>query len=196
MSKRDSYPLQWPAGWPQTPPDARETHNRFVAQFALDRDELLNQLDLMGAANVVITSDLPTRGDGRPYANSRCENPAIAVYWIDSKGHERVLACDRWKTISQNLRAILLTIKAIRGIDRWGASEIVERAFSGFAALPEKASESSWRELLGDGDLATIKVRYRALAQTTHPDYGGSQEGMMRLNEAMRMAETELGGVR
>ena len=140
---RSPYPLQWPEGWKRTVNrQGRGTspgQAKFEGQFARDRDSVIRQLKRRGS-NIVITSDLPTRNDGVPYADAFARDPGIAVYWVE-KGHERVIACDRWKTHALNMRAIDLSLEALRGLDRWGASEMVERAFAGFAALPAGSGE-------------------------------------------------------
>lgn len=202
---RSPYPLQWPDGWKRT--TWRETP-RFQGQFARDRDSVIHQLKRMGCSNIVVTSDLPTRNDGLPYANATCTDPGIAVWWV-KKGREQVIACDRWRTVSFNMRAIDLSIEAMRGIDRWGTSNMVERAFAGFAALPPgsdgtlppQPAKRSWREVLGvpavagltNTDLLAIaKARHREAIKLAHPDAGGDVAVAAELNAALAEAESEL----
>jgi hypothetical protein len=201
---RDPYPLQWPEGWPRTEPGRRGTP-RFGASFARDRDGVIHQLRKRGS-QIVITSNLPLRHDRLPYANaSDGGEPGVAVWWVE-KGRERVLACDRWRTAALNLRAIDLTLEALRGLERWGASEVVERAFAGFAALPPGAPPApvhrSWREVLGmvemqhlapEDQLAIAKARHRRLIREAHPDLGGDGVDAAALNAALAEAERELG---
>lgn len=210
ITKRSSFPLQWPDGW-------KRTQNRFrpkfhEGHFAIVRDSIIKQLNRMGGTHVVITSDLPTRWDGLPYANARCDNPAVAVYWVKD-GREHVIACDRWRTIGFNLRAIDMTLEAMRGIERWGSSKMVEQAFAGFAALPagsgsEHAPASTptvrpWREVfqvpgvfdahMSDSDLlAFVKHRHRERIKDAHPDKGGDHQAAAELNAALAEAEREL----
>lgn len=201
---RDPYPLQWPEGWPRTE-SWKRGKPQFGAQFARDRDSVFRQLKRgRRASNIVITSDLPTRNDGMPYANASCSDPGIAVWWIE-KGRERVLACDRWRHINYNLRAIDLTLEALRGLDRWGASEVVERAFAGFAALPPGADAPRgprpWRDVIGgswpegidrDELFVIAKSRYRKAIEAAHPDRGGDPAVAAELNVAIAAAEAEL----
>ena len=51
-----------------------------------------------------------------------------------------VIACDAFKSVANNLAAIVGTIQAIRKIERCGTSALLERAFKGFAALPQEAT--------------------------------------------------------
>ena len=74
---REPYPLQWPATWKRTE-SYKRTAPKFSSQFARDRDAVIRQLKRRGG-NVVITSDLPTRNDGLPYANASCTDPGVAV---------------------------------------------------------------------------------------------------------------------
>lgn len=209
MSKRDPYPLQWPDGWKRA---TSRGVPKFVARFALDRDRVLRQLHRRGGSHIVITSDLPTRNDGLPYADATARDPGIAVYWVE-RGREHVIACDKWRTAAQNLRAIDMSLEAMRGLDRWGAAEMVDRAFAGFAALPAGSGEGhaappstpkrTWRDVFTVNGveqhvdkvelLAIVKVRYRDLIKTAHPDAGGTHEQAAELNAALAEAERELG---
>lgn len=85
----------------------------------------------------------------------------------------------------------------MRAIERHGGAQILKRAFTGFAALPQNTGRP-WREVLGfDADqlLTVEKVdrRFRDLAMDKHEDRGGSKEGMQELNVARGQARAELG---
>jgi hypothetical protein len=82
------------------------------------------------------------------------------------------------------MRAIEKTIEAVRGIDRWGASEMLERAVQAFEALP--APKSCW-DVLGLRPGASrdeISLAHRDKARRAHPDAGGSASAMAELNAA------------
>jgi hypothetical protein len=156
---RQPFPLQWPAGWARIDPTKRE-RALFRVTLTEGVQDLLYDLRLMKASNVVITSDLPTNSRGLPYASGKADDPGIAV-WCVVDGAERVFACDRWSTAAANLRAIGKTVEAIRKIGDWGAADMVTRAFSGFAALPPGAEQEmapnqassptkSWRDVFRD----------------------------------------------
>jgi len=208
------YPLQWPEGWARTAPQDRE-RGRFQVGLANALDDLLHELDLLGdASRVVITSDLPTsERTGLPYANGRAEDPGIAV-WCVIGGHERVFACDRWTLPAANIRAIGNTIAALRGISRWGAATMVNRAFQGFAALPPAPNPAStkmdWKDVLGlapiDRDLLKrgtpegrkfileiARANHRDAIKIAHPDLGGTTAAAVELNVALQEAEAECG---
>jgi hypothetical protein len=214
VAKRDPYPLQWPDGWPRTD-NWKRAKPKFLARFAQDRDSVIHQLHRRRASNIVITSDLPTRHDGLPYANAQANDPGIAVWWVE-KGREQVMACDRWQHVTYNLRAIEMTLEALRGIDRWGSSKMVEQAFAGFAALPPgstngayteppQPAKRSWHAIFGlsgyyddkrttqEDLLALAKARHRAMIREAHPDKGGDTVIAAELNVALAEAEKELG---
>jgi hypothetical protein len=209
VSKRAPFPLQWPDGWKRT---RWRNGSRFgTGGFNAARDGVIHGLELMGASHVVITSNLPTNSKGLPHSTSagRLDDPGIAVWWVQA-GKERVMACDRWLTARENMHAIELSVAAMRGLDRWGCTEVVERAFAGFAALPPGSSNGThaspqapktWREIfgvtafetLGPADLlAIVKSRYRKMISEVHPDTGGDHTSAAELNIAISAAEKEL----
>lgn len=223
MAKRDPFPLQWPEGWKRTRPDYR-TRSKFGFKqsgdipFGHARNELLAELDRLGAANVVITSDLPTRLDGLPYANGRSDDPGVAVWFVlarNQRWEERVFACDKWRSHAENMWAIAKSIEAMRGLDRWGTGDVVQRAFAGFAALPAGGETSdgqpqqpatvvrTWQEvfevtpligIVAPPDLlAIVKARHRDKIKQHHPDLGGDAQIAVELNAALAEAERELG---
>ena len=216
--KREPFPLQWPDGFPRTM-NADRMRSRFGVRgqvsFSQARNEMLDELERLGAANVVLTSDLPVRNDGLPYASSRAgDDPGVSVWFVlpDSEGklHERVFPCDKWKTHAENMTAIARTVEAMRGMDRWGVGQVVERAFAGFAALPPGPTgtippatpKKPWRGVLpgpwhvagisNDELLVLAKAAHRRLITAAHPDAGGSHELASELNAALAEAELEL----
>ena len=125
-----------------------------------------------------------------PYANFRIpEDKGVAVYF-NLKGESQVFACDKWKRIEDNMRAIRKTIEAIRGIERWGSSEMMNRAYMGFIALPEVSKESAvpiWWKVLGVNryaSIAEIENAYQVAAKKTHPDAGGSHDEFVKVTKA------------
>ncbi len=210
------FPICWPSSWPRTSSADRQ-RSQFgtghVGDVSLGdaRAFALDQLARLGATDVVITSDLPTRREdlGRATGN----DPGIAA-WFTLRGESRVLACDKWQSHAENLRAVGLTVEAMRGLERWGAGDVVERAFAGFAALPPggvateitgKAAAPRqvaivpgwWRKALGAeaaGDsLEAVRACYRRAIRLAHPDLGGNEARAMRINKAWDAAQAELG---
>jgi len=194
----DAYPLAWPVGWERTASWQRKGAP-YQVSFARARDELMRSIRLLGGTDVVISSNVPLRRDGLPYANvAEPRDAGVAVYWTQ-KRKPRVMACDCWSKVRDNLRAIGLAIDGLRAVERSGASQILERAFTGFAALPADAGAVGvphWRDVLEYGNSPptreAIDRHYRILAQDAHPDKGGSNERMVELNRAREQALREV----
>ncbi len=165
----EANPLHWPEGWPRA---SHPTRSRFDCTFAQARDGIMNEIRLMGGSNVVLSTNIELRRDGLPYANqSQPDDKGVAVYFR-YKDQSVVFACDRWNKIEHNLQAIRKTIEAMRGVERWGVTDMLKRAFTGFKALPETGS-SDWWAILNvskDSSKEAIKAQYRALVKKYHPD--------------------------
>lgn len=191
----EAYPLHWPDGWPRTPSNER-IWGRFQTTPGTARSHLLQEITALGGQYPVISSDLAVRKDGLPYADQarrKIHDPGVAVYF-EKKGTQMVFACDRYDAPWKNMRAIGKTIEAIRGIDRWGASDMMERALSAFEALP---APDGWRTVLGfsgDPDVSRDEAhhRYREMVKNHHPDRGGDPEQFRKINEAWVSAQKEL----
>ena len=185
-----AYPLYWPEGWKRTE-SWRRTHSRFKTGFATSRDFLVAEAKRLGGTNVVVSTNVRLRGDGLPYASEREPEDGGAAIYFTYKKQQMCFACDRYKTVKENLTAIGKTIEALRGMERWGASDMMERAFRGFAQLPEKAGRKWW-EVLGITEHASrqhIEDQYCQIARRVHPDMpGGSHEAMSELNRAREEA--------
>lgn len=197
------YPLTWPAGQPRTR-NPQQSRFRNVEGYRPDirkaRAAVIRELELLGADRVSISTNSATRRDGDwSEARQVMTDKGAAVYW--NFGDERkVLACDKWETLGENLWAIAKTIEATRGIERWG-SVTTKQAFAGYTALPEKTQASCW-EVLGvnkDGfNLANpagkkhaeqiIISAWREKMRATHPDHGGNAEDFSAVNAAKDMA--------
>jgi len=192
---KEAYPLNWPAGWRRT-----ESWRRTNALFrdgngasagrihvGQGTNRILRELRAFGVSQdtVVISSHLRLRTDGLPYATQATANldPGVAVYWTDGK-RQRCIAVDRYSRLADNMAAIAATLDAMRAIERHGGAEILDRAFTGFIALP---APEQWFQVLGVGANASreeIDTAFRRKAMESHPDRGGDDVDMARLNQA------------
>jgi hypothetical protein len=186
----NAYPLQWPLGWERTP-SYRLNNSRFKRP-SMDSacQEVLDQLRMMGVGrdDVVISTNVPTRLDGFPRSNMTAPNDkGVAVYFTRKKKNH-VFAADSFYRVEDNLWAIAKSLEALRAIERYGVAQVMDRAFSGFAALPEKSVTRTCWDVLGIGHNATddtLRAKYKQLASLLHPDQnGGAHEGWHELNEA------------
>lgn len=191
----EAFPLQWPQHKTRTQPHRQERSRFRVSSFALVRDELMRELNLLGAKSVVLSSNIPLRNDGLPYANFKRLNDTGAAVYFQYKGKSMCFACDRWERVEDNIQAIRHTIAALRGIARWGSGDMLEAAFTGFQALPAPSSAvKDWWQVLfvrRGAPLTEIEKAYRDMARLAHPDNGGSDEQMAELNAAIAAARKE-----
>lgn len=184
-----NYPLHWPEGWSRI---KQPKPSQFGTRFAVARDGLLDEIRRLGGTQIILSTNVELRRDGLPYANQRNPpDPGVAVYF-QLKGESQVFACDQWTKVEDNIQAIRKTIDAIRGIERWGSSEMMNRMFRGFQALPEGRSDNdAWWSVLDvspECALSEAEKSYRTKAKEAHPDLGGSHERMIALNEAIKQA--------
>jgi len=64
---------------------------------------------------------------------------------------------------------------------------MLERSFTGFAALPPAKKDEKWWVVLGVREQSSkdeIKSAWVRLAKEHHPDRGGSNEMMSKINKA------------
>lgn len=197
----NAFPLQWPSGWKRATTPIRA---KFNCIFGTTRDRIVREIGLMGIGswNVIISTNVELRRDGLPYSG-RSEPPdrGVAVYWFDGN-NRRVIACDRWDLVKDNMRAIEKTLDAMRGLDRWGTSEIMDRVFAGFRELPPAGDEmpavDDWRMVLGFTpyvdvmNVDILRARYLELANEHHPDRGGDSDKMKLINRAYCVGKAEL----
>ncbi|MHB1665962.1 J domain-containing protein [Thiomonas sp.] len=188
----EAYPLYWPEGWPRV---ESRTYSRFSAGFAVARDGLMEEIRRLGGTSPVLSTNIPLRRDGLPQASAkRPADPGVAVYFA-YQGRPMCFACDQYLSVQENIRAIAKTIEALRGIARWGASDLLDRAFRGFEALPAPQAARDWREVLGHPEnLGAAKRRYKEMAQRHHPDRGGDRAAWDELQEAWDAAQAAYGG--
>jgi hypothetical protein len=208
-----AYPLQWPAGWKRMPaadrgrakfgkqktvqssyvqPDgSRSTwKQKGEVTIADGVERVRSELLRMGVRDddLVISSNLELRLDGLPRSGQRePTDPGIAVYWRDF-AETRCMAIDRYDRVADNLAAVAATLEAMRAIERHGGAEILNRAFTGFAALPGPGSSEHWADVL---DREDPEGSYRRLRSQHHPDRGGDAEQFRRVQQAFERYQQE-----
>lgn len=186
MQSAQAFPLHWPAGFQRT---KRRQPARFRSTPGRSVSIIQREIELMDGKSIVISTNVPVKRDGTFYQSaniSKIEDPGVAVYFV-LDGEQRVVACDRWDRLHDNVHACALTIQAMRALDRWGASEILKRAFTGLVALP---APMDWKEVLGFKGYArteaAVRAAYREAVKRAHPDAGGSAEEMHRVQQALQ----------
>lgn len=198
-----AYPLQWPDGWPRSR-GRKPGHfgkqewktsgaNSYKAKAditmvdAMKRVKVeLERLNINVADDSIVSTNLKLNLSGLPRGDQgEPGDPGVAVYFQKKNGPMRVIAIDAYHRVRDNLAAIAATLDAMRAIERHGGAQILERAFTGFAALT--APGKNWWDVLEvrqDATREVIEINFRRLARDKHPDNGGSHEAMSALNEA------------
>lgn len=183
------------------PRKARKS-SQFRATYAKTLKDLDYELSKVGAREVVIEAgfrDDQIRLDGWPYGRAVPTHPAVRLSFRDRKGKSIAFPCDTYSTIDENLRAIALTMKSLRDVDRYGVSQQGEQ-YRGWTALPP-APPAGPSTMTKDGALQFIGLitgwgrdsilgspdeAYKIAAKKLHPDMGGSHELFVRLQEAKK----------
>ena len=188
------YPLTWPVNWKRA---SYRTHSQFRVSEWRALSDLEHEVELLGGMNLIISTNMRLRRDGLPYASQkRVEDPGVAVYF-KMDGKDVTMAADQYVHISDNYRAIGKTIECLRGIKRYGASDLLERAFMGFTQIAY-APEPEWWQVFGYEDresnlvLGWVRDRYHELAKEHHPDVGGDPEMMKLINAAWEKAKKDI----
>lgn len=146
----------------------------------------------------VISTNLKTNMRGLPRSDQgEPADPGAAIYWQKPGQPMRVMAIDVYSRTRDNVAAVAATLEAMRKIERHGGATILDRAFTGFTALPKPSGPDWWEVLKFDraGAMITrdaITARHRELARTRHPDTGGSDHQMAELNRARDQALQEV----
>ena len=209
------WPLEWPAGWRRTDPRRRQraefrktvtetsgetTRKKEIAVSVIVATQRLErQLELLGATNPTLSTNVSLRLDGRPRGDQEPGDPGAAVYFA-FKGKATVLACDKWNRVADNIVAIAQHVDALRRVDRYGVGTI-EQALAGYKALPADTA-ADWRSVFGINDkgmnrgdvVKTVDTRFKQLARERHPDRAHDDgSAMAHLNRARDYALQELG---
>jgi hypothetical protein len=183
-----AYPLAWPEGWRRSTSRRDAPFRRYRERITIHHaiDEVERELKLLGAGRdfVVSTNVKPTLRGGVTAISQHAGDPGVAVYFT-LREQGRCLACDTFTRVPDNVIAIAKHIEAMRMSDRYGIGTL-DQAFAGYAPRLQ-SSTLEWWLVLGVPPFANrqqIEDAYRVKARLAHPDTGGSDVEMARLNEA------------
>lgn len=189
----EAFPLDWPIGFKRTDKSKRK-FSPFRQTPGAAQDFLHAEVRRIGGKKLIVSTNIPVRKDGFMYAdyiNKKQEDPGVAIYF-EMDGEPISMCCDQYIKIQDNIYALGKSVEALRGIDRWGCSEFMKRAFTGFKALPESGSAAGtcWEilDLQPTRDEDLIKQMYRIKALKHHPDRGGDSSKFDSLTKAYEQA--------
>jgi hypothetical protein len=128
-------------------PASQRTRSRFTTTWSDTLRELNREINHLGGRNVVFEIDVQEhhiRNDGMLRADARPADPAVVVAF-ESKHGPLLYRSDQYARLAygskaqhpwqDNVRAITLTLQALRAVDRYGATETGQQ-YTGFKALP------------------------------------------------------------
>jgi hypothetical protein len=189
-------PLQWPTGQQRT---QRRRNAPFKAQHATIINELDRAIRKLGITDVQITTDRRVRIDGQlsMSTSDTAADPSIAMYFT-RKGEDVCIAFDKFNDIWGNLRAVGLYLEYMARLETYDMTEMADKAFTGFTALPEHATAivppRKWYDVLEVQPSASMDVitgAYHRLLHKTHPDKGGNNDAFIELQDAYKKAKEE-----
>lgn len=159
----DRFPLVWPDHIPRTPPQSR-TWGGFQVTPEKATQDLLKEVRLARGTDLIISTNIPIRRDGLPYATAKePADPGVAVYF-KRKDKLICIPCDSFDRVWKNIRAIGLSIADMRGPEARGCAVLTDQAFTGFLALPAPAGRR-WHEVLDVPSGASVDVISQARKQ-------------------------------
>jgi hypothetical protein len=172
-----AYPLHWPQHVARV--KVRQ-QSKFRVTHSEAFEDLLAEVSRFGGSGLVVSSNAPLRKTDRtPYRDALTDlvdDPGVAVYFR-RKGIDVVFACDTYRCIWENMRAISMTLDALRAIERHGAEQMLNQAFKGFTALPApEANQVAWWQVLGvprDASPEAIQAAWKAKVREVPEDQRG-----------------------
>jgi hypothetical protein len=182
-------PLAWPENEARTPGHQKRSKSLFNTSLGRTLDQLEAELLRFRAKNIVLSIDLPFRG--------KINDSAAALFFDLPGGRAIAICCDLYLKQDDNVRALYKIVEGMRTIERFGGSNVSQKTFTGFAALPPPPD--AWKTLgisKGVGEALSQKMRkefvmdaFRERAKEGH----GAGKDMAALTEARDQALQELG---
>lgn len=176
--------------WPKTPTKKRMSKYTFKVAYNDTLGDLHHELKKLKGQDPMLQIDIPAhkiRNDGMPHSNApNPEFPGVILSFTTPQG-AMSFACDNYEDWKSNLRAIVLTLEALRSVNRWGAATSGEQ-YRGYTAIP-----SNHLDLAMSLSEAQAFVKpygsYKDAAKALHPDNNdtGSEYAFKRLQEARRV---------
>jgi hypothetical protein len=185
--------------WGRPVTEPRAGSGRFRASWTDTVDLLVAEVEKLDGDLIVVQVDAnmsDIRRDGMLYTRANVGFPGVKVSFESKHGpltyatdaYDRTYSSDPpgWQA---NVRAIALSLQALRAVDRYGVTHTGEQ-YRGWSAITSKPAETDLtvdeaRRVLADaagvqpGDLRNtdaVRKAYWAAAKTAHPDAGGNAD--------------------
>lgn len=175
----------------------RAWRGRFRAAWTDTLDLLAKETDHLGAGLVVIQVDVTEgdlRLDGMLRANAKVGFPGIRVSF-ESKHGPLTYATDAYDHWQANVRAVALSLQALRAVDRYGVSSRGEQ-YKGWRQLESEPARTTLTPdaaatlLSEEGGISVQSVRddpelreraFKRASRKHHPDLPGGNADFFRL---------------
>lgn len=174
----------------------------FKVSYSKNLAQLRYELSKLGVDQAVIEidyQDQDLRLDGLPRAGARPQSPRVRLSFEAPEIGPQCFMCDTYKHWHENLRGIVMTLDRLRAIERYGSTR-GKQQYKGWGALPATATHGfTTRAAAADflarhaddansveicEDSAAAEKAYREAARRNHPDKGGEEHLMVKLNFA------------
>lgn len=181
---------------------------RFRAAWLDTLDLLARETEQLGARLVVLQVDVTEgdiRRDGMLRANAKVGFPGVRVSF-ESRHGPLTYATDRFDGWQDNIRAVALSLQALRAVDRYGVSGSGEQ-YRGWRAIEAEPTTAMTLEQAAEfiaahagADFIAADVfasrdwrtrAFRVAARALHPDNGGAPEQFRRLTEARALLDAD-----
>ena len=130
--------------WPQRDTAERKSRYVFSVGYANTLKQLEDELDKIDATDVVLEGFIPVnkiRRDGWPLSDTPSPHPGLRLSWQSRLVGTGELMTDEYNTWPANLRAIGLTLEALRAVGRYGAMT-KKQQYKGLIEPPPKPAPS------------------------------------------------------
>lgn len=182
---------QWPGK--RTPNNERKA-DPFSARLEQTKALLFEELRKINATDVVLQTHFHpavfSARTGWPYADAEVSDPGVILSFKSKKHGPLSFPCDRFQTFEGNLRALALSLQALRSVDRYGVTRNAEQ-YAGWKKLeaPRAANHFHTREE-AEAFIRSHGGSYREAARRLHPDKSsGDHELFLRLQDAQALIE-------
>lgn len=200
--------------WTDPVTTERRSSGTFRASWPQTLQMLGYETERLGAQLVVVQiaiADAEIRRDGMPRATARASHPGVVISFESDHGPLRYATdvyANRWAGDmpgwQANVRAVALSLEALRAVDRHGVTRRSEQ-YVGFRALPAPAGRFAtadealrWMQTKAGTPAETSPaVLYRRLARLLHPDTNqGARGDWDLLEQAYQLVQADEAGGR
>lgn len=176
------------------PPAKRSMlRSRFRSTYGQTLRDLESELLHLRARSIVINAGFRSvRNDGWPYAAARPDHPACKLQFVDRNGNTLVFRGEQYNSFEDNLRAIAMTLEALRAVDRYGV--VKGEQYAGFKQLGQAAPPAPPMNALDvlcrlsglfPADvLANPRRAFLFACKRHHPDAGGERSNFEQAQKA------------